>query len=186
MSRNFKSLIAIFAIMSQMLTPAAMAADTSIASLHMSGNVPTIFSVTVRGLPGDLDLTPGVIVNDRLLGIFHFKYNVNIATIALTSTSATGTPMNGATAYPAGTAFTYKFSAGCSAVNDTGEADFSIAASTSPALVPIAAEQPATLGYGVVEDCELTASWGGQTVLAGQIPLAGKYTQTLTLTMVSI
>jgi hypothetical protein len=183
MNRIF--LAALFAMM-QVFSSTAMAADTSIATLIMSGNVPTVFSVTTRGLPGDLDLTPGVIVNDRLIGIMYFRYNVNIATIFLTSTSATGTPMNGANAYPAGTAFTYKFSAGCNAVNNTGEANFSIALGTSPALVPIAGEQPATVGHGFDEECQLTSSWGGQTLGAGQIPLAGKYTQTLTLTMVSI
>lgn len=167
------------------LVQPAIAADTSKANLHMSGSVPTIFSVTVRGLPGDLDLTPGVIVNDRLLGIVHFKYNVDIASLLVTSDSATGTPMNGATAYPAGTAFTYKFSA-CQAVNATGEAAWSIAANTSADFVPAAADQPSTLGYGIVEDCDLTASWGGQNLTTGQIPLAGKYTQTLTITMVSI
>ncbi len=185
MYRNFKLLMAAFAAVLQMVGPSAMAADTSIASLNMSGNVPTVFSVTARGLPGDLDLTPGVIVNDRLLGIIHFKYNVDIASLLLTSDSATGAPMNGGTAYPAGTAFTYKFS-NCQAVNAVGEADFSIATSTSPELTGLAATQPAALGYGIEEDCDLTASWGGQTITAGQIPLAGKYTQTLTLTMVSI
>jgi hypothetical protein len=182
--QSFKLLIACVAVVSQLSV--AQAADTAIAGVHMSGNVPTIFSLTARGLPGDLDLTPGVIVNDRLIGIFHFKYNMDIATLFLTSTSATGTPMNGATAYPAGTAFTYKFAAGCASVEDVvGEADFSIAASTSPALVNAAPAQPSTLGYGIEEDCQLTASWGGQAIVAGQIPLAGVYTQTLTLTMVS-
>ncbi len=186
MYRNLRLLVAAFAAVMQVVTSTAMAADTSIASINMSGNVPTVFSVTARGLPGDLDLTPGVLVNDRLLGIFHFKYNVDIASLLLTSTSATGTPMNGATAYPAGTAFTYKFSA-CQAVIDaTGEVNFSIAGSTSVDFVEIAAQQPSTLGYGIEEDCLLTSSWGGQAIVAGRIPLAGRYTQTLTLTMVSI
>lgn len=186
MNQSFKFFVALFAAIIQVVTPTAMAADTSIATIQMSGNVPTVFSVTARGLAGDLDLTPGVIVNDRLLGILHFKYNVDIASILVTSDSATGTPMNGALAYPAGTAFTYKFSAGCSAIAALGEADFSIAGGTSADFVPIAADQPSTLGYGVIEDCELTASWGGQTLATGQIPLAGKYTQILTVTMVSI
>ena len=187
MSRNFKLVIALLAITTQMLGQLALAADTSIASVQLSGNVPTVFSVTARGLPGDLDLTPGVVVNDRLLGIFHFKFNVDIASLLLTSTSATGTPMNGATAYPAGTAFTYKFAAGCAAVKDAvGEVAFSIAANTSADFVEDAANQPSTLGYGIEEDCQLTASWGGQAIVAGQIPLAGVYSQTLTLTMISI
>src|SRR5262249_40928929 len=160
--------------------------DTSIASVQMSGNVPTVFSVTARGLPGDLDLTPGVIVNDRLIAIFHFKYNEDIASLLLTSTSANGAPKNGATAYPAGTAFTYKFGV-CQAVKDAvGEVAFSIAAGTSADFVEVAGQQPSGLGYGIEEDCQLTASWGGQAIVAGHIPLAGVYSETLTLTMVSI
>lgn len=187
MNRTFKLFVAAMFAALNVGVPTAMAADTSIATIQMSGNVPTVFSVTARGLAGDIDLTPGVIVNDRLIGIFHFKYNVDIATLFLTSDSATGMPTTaGGTAYPAATAFTYKFSTGCSAVNATGEAAFSIAASTSPALVPIAAEQPSTLTYGVIEDCQLTASWVGQAMAGGHIPLAGVYSQLLTLTMVSI
>lgn len=185
MCRNIRLLMAAFVAVMQIALPAAMAADTSIASVHMSGNVPTVFSVVTRGIPGDLDLTPGVIVNDRLLAIFHFRFNLDIASILLTSTSATGTPMNGARAYPAGTAFTYKFSS-CQAIIAAGEANFSIVAGTSADFVDVAAQQPSTLGYGIEEDCQLTASWGGQAIVAGRIPLAGKYTQTLTLTMVSI
>ena len=185
MYRNFKLLMAAFIAAAQVVAPSAFAADTSIAAIEMSGSVPTVFSVTARGLPGDLDLTPGVVVNDRLLGIFHFKYNIDIASLKLTSSSATGTPMNGASAYPAGTAFTYKFGT-CAAVNAVGTAAFSIATSTSAELTGLAATQPVLLGHGLEMDCDLTASWGGQTITAGQIPLAGKYSQTLTLTMVSI
>jgi hypothetical protein len=188
MKATLKALITCAAIASQLFFgTAAMAdvADSSSAAVVLSGNVPTIFSLTARGLPGDLDLTPGVSVTDRTVGIFHFKYNLDIATLTLASTSATGTPMNGATAFPAGTAFTYKFAAGCASVNATGLASFSIALGVSPALVNAAAGQPSTLGYGIEEDCQLTASWGGQTLAAGQIPLSGVYSETLTLTMVS-
>ena len=51
----------------------AFAADTSIATLNVSGNVPVIFSVTARGYPGDLDLSGNVAVTDRLLGMFHLN-----------------------------------------------------------------------------------------------------------------
>jgi hypothetical protein len=180
-------MIAYIAIITQMMIgPVAFAADTSIAGLSLSGNVPMVFSVVARGIPGDLDLTPGVIVNDRLLGIFHFKYNNDIATIVMTSDSATGTPMTGATAYPAAVAFTYKFSAGCTPIKAAGEAAWSIAAGTSIDFTEAAAAQPLLQGHGFEEDCDLTASWGGQTLGIGQLPLAGRYSMTLTLTMVSI
>lgn len=187
MKTCLRLVIAYFVIIGQMLVgPMANAADTSIAGLSLSGNVPTIFSVVARGIPGDLDLTPGVVVTDRLIGIFHFKYNNDIASILLTSNSATGTPMNGASAYPAGTAFTYKFSAGCQPIKALGEANFSIALGTSADFVDLAASQPVLQGHGFEEDCQLTSSWGGQAIVAGQIPVAGKYSMTLTLTMVSI
>lgn len=162
--------------------------DVAIGTLNISGNVPVIFSMQVRGLPGDLDLTPGVTVNNRLLGTFHFKYNVDVASIALTSSTASGVPENSANeAYPfGGVGFKFKFGA-CTTIAAAGQADFSIvAAGTSDNLEAAAANQPSTLGHGIEEDCDLMASWGGAAIVAGQIPLADKYSQTLTLTMTSM
>ena len=51
--------------------------DTSIALLNLSGSVPEVFSVTARGLPGDLDLTPNVVVVNRLIGILHLLDSLN-------------------------------------------------------------------------------------------------------------
>lgn len=70
--------------------------DTSVANLNVSGNVPTVFSVTARGLPGDLDLAPGAVVVDRLLGILHFKFNENAASITIKSSTANGVPRSAA------------------------------------------------------------------------------------------
>jgi hypothetical protein len=163
-------------------------ADVAIGTLNISGNVPVIFSLTVRGLPGELDLTPGVTVTDRLLGIIHFKYNVDVASLTLTSSTASGVPENSAnTAYPfGGVGFKYRFGT-CTSVVAGGQANFSIvAAGTSDNLQAAAGNQPSTLGYGLDEDCDLMASWGGAAIVSGQIPLADKYSQTLTLTMTSI
>ncbi len=163
-------------------------ADVAIGTLNISGNVPVIFSLTVRGLPGDLDLSPGVTVTDRLLGLIHFKYNIDIASLALTSSTASGVPENSANvAYPfSGVGFKYRFGT-CTSVVAAGQANFSIvAAGTSDNLQALAASQPSTLGYGIEEDCELMASWGGATIASGQLPLADNYSQTLTLTMTSI
>jgi len=188
MSHSFKFVMATVAVAMQLMSSAAFAdtADSSEANIQISGNVPVIFSLTVRGLPGDLDLTPGVIVNDRTLGIFHFKYNIDIASLLLTSDSATGAPMNGATAYNASVPFTFKFGVCATVADAVGEVDMTLAAGTSADMKEAAGAQPSGLGYGIEEDCELTASWGGEAVTPGQIPLSGKYSETLTLTMVSI
>lgn len=183
---NRKSALVAFLI--QLWAGSLAQADVAIGTINISGNVPVVFSLTVRGLPGDLDLTPGVTVTDRLLGIVHFKYNIDIASLALTSNTASGVPENSANvAYPFGGAgFKYKFGA-CTSVAAAGKADFSIvAAGTSDNLQAAAASQPSTLGYGLEEDCELMASWEGAPIVAGQIPLADKYSETLTLTMTSI
>jgi hypothetical protein len=163
-------------------------ADVAVGTLNISGNVPVIFSLTVRGLPGDLDLTPGVSVTDRLLGLIHFKYNMDIASLALTSSTASGVPENSSNVAYAfgGVGFKYRFGA-CTTVVAAGQANFSIvAAGTSDNLQAAAANQPSTLGHGVEEDCSLMASWGGATIVSGQLPLADRYSMTLTLTMTSI
>jgi hypothetical protein len=182
---NLRFMIVALAIILNM--PLATA-DTAVGTLNISGNVPVIFSLSIRGLPGDLDLTPGVSVTDRLLGIVHFKYNMDIATLALTSDTASGVPENSANvAYDfSGVGFKFKFGA-CTSVVAAGKANFSIvAAGTSDNLQAAAANQPSTLGYGLEEDCDLLASWGGAAIVAGRIPLADKYSQTVTLTMTSI
>src|SRR5262249_46367156 len=123
-----------------------------------------------------------------LLGIIHFKYNVDVASLALTSSTTTGLPENSSgAAYPFGAAgFKFKFGT-CTSVAAAGKADFSIAAAgTSDNLEAAAAQQPSTLGYGLEEDCDLVASWAGSTIVSGHLPLADKYSQTLTLTMTSI
>ncbi len=182
-----KSWIIALAFLLHIASPIAHS-DVAVGTLNISGNVPVIFSLTVRGLPGDLDLTPGVTVTDRLLGIVHFKYNVDIASLTLTSNTASGVPENSANvAYPfGGVGFKFKFGT-CTSVVAAGKANFSIvAAGVSDNLEPLAAQQPSTLGYGLEEDCELVASWGGATIVSGQIPLADRYSQALTLTMTSI
>lgn len=181
MNNSFKHfVITLLAIFSQLITPIVMAADTATGTMTISGNVPTIFSLTTRGIPGDLDLSPGVSVNDRLMGIVHFKYNVDIASVNMSSDTTSGTPENASgDAYSFGTAFQFKFLA-CTTVHATYKALFSIS------NVATAIEDPATtssLTNGVEEDCDLTASWGGT---AADLPLAGSYSMTVTFTMTSI
>ena len=185
-----KYLAAVVLAALQVFSPMAFAADTSVAVLNISGNVPTIFSVTARGYPGDLDLSGSVIVTDRLVGIFHFKYNVDLASLTLKSAQADGVPSSGTaagTGYSFGTSFSMKFGT-CA----------TIAATYKAAFIPLVGTPAVDIGAGVdikdatttssltagrEEDCNLTASWHGN---ASSLPLAGKYTLALTLTMVSI
>jgi hypothetical protein len=183
MKRELKIMIAMFAIMFQLVAPFAMAADTAQGTMNISGNVPVVFSLTTRGIPGDLDLTPNVIVNDRLLGIVHLKYNVNMAHLYMYSDTATGVPYNGGTAYAFGTAFKFKIpAAGCTSVLGTYNALFTITsgATATDIMAPLVA---GALTTGLEEDCQITASWGGT---AAVLPLAGKYAMTVTFTMISI
>jgi hypothetical protein len=186
MNRSTKLLIAYLAVIAQIWGPYCQA-DVALGTLNISGNVPTVFSLSIRGVPGDLDLTPGVVVTDRLLAIVHFKYNVDMASLVLTSDKASGTPENATGAYPfGGVGFKYKFSGSCASVIAAGEANFTIAGAGSALANTVAGDKPSGLGYGIEEDCSLLASWGGAAVVAGRIPLADKYSETLTLTMTSI
>jgi hypothetical protein len=180
-SRNLT--ITIFSILSQIFAPYAFAADTAVATLNISGDVPTIFSVSARGMPGDLDLSPSVSVNNRLLGIMHFRYNVNVSSIKIASSTASGVPENAtAVAYGFGGAgFKVAFTAaGCSSVDATYNTPFPL---VSGAGTDVKSAGSAALTAGVEEDCSLTASWAGT---AATLPLAGKYSMVITLTMISI
>ena len=181
--KNYYTKIAISSLllMSQLMSSQVLAADTATASLNISGNVPTVFSVTTRGIPGDLDLTPGVSVADRLLGIIHLKYNVNVASLKIASTTASGKPEDGgAVAYGFGAGgFKVKVTAGCSSVAVGFNALFALVA----AGTDVKSAASAALANGVEEDCSLTASWDGS---AAALPLAGKYSMGVVVTFVSI
>lgn len=169
------------------MTSVSMAADTSIATLNISGNVPAVFSLTARGYPGDLDLSGnGIVASDRLVGIFHFKYNVDIASLTLQTAEASGLPTNAAgTPYSFGTAFMLKFGT-CATIHATYTSPFSPgvgATSLGGAGKDIKSAAASSLTVGREEDCELTATWGGS---AATLPLAGKYSLTINMTMVSI
>lgn len=152
--------------------------DTAIASINLSGSVPEVFSVTARGIPGDLDLTPNVVVVDRLIGILHFKFNESAASITVASSTASGGP-EGASAYTFSTAFTVE-SLACTSI-DLGASPGATLAIAGADFKTLAANP--LVGNGIEEDCQLVASWGG-TVAA--LPLAGVYSMSVTVTMVAL
>lgn len=166
----------------------ATTGDTAIAHLNVSGTVPAVFSVQARGIPGDLDLTPGAIVIDRVIGLLHFKYNQDAASIKIESSTADGGPAaTSGQAYVFGAAFKvgaigtcvslaapFKASGGVALTNgggvDYGSATSKDLTTTGP---PIS---------GIEEDCQIAASWTGTT---STLPLAGVYAMTVTVTMVA-
>ncbi len=177
-----KYLRIVMAVMLATMGPNVFAIDTAIATLELSGNVPTVFSLTARGLPGDLDLTPNVEVQNRLIGILHFKYNQDVDTITFESSTGSGMPENAAgDAYDFGTDFSVSITPDCFSID---EADITDVVLSAP--VEAASDEARDLanngGNGVIEDCHLTASWGGTTA---SLPLAGVYSMTITVTMVS-
>jgi hypothetical protein len=160
----------------------AAPADVSAGTIQLSGSVPEIFSLQVRGVPGDLDFSPNVVVNDRLLGIFHLKYNIPIASIILSSDSAFGLPtLNGAgaTAVPLATPMSYTITCGSVGASGTGLTAVNLGAGATN--VNAAAANVVTTN-GFEEDCPLSASWVGT---AAQLPVAGTYSMTITVTMTS-
>ncbi|MEZ0391959.1 MAG: hypothetical protein ACAH59_07075 [Pseudobdellovibrionaceae bacterium] len=173
-----KNWIRFVLISSLLLLPAANAADTAIAGFNVSGTVPTFFSVTTRGMPGDLDLTPKVIVNNRRIGLLHFKYNANIANLTVSSSTASGGPEGTSGAYNFQGGFKVSISAGCSSVDAAYNTPFVLTA----AGTDVKSAASAALLNGVEEDCEVLASWKGTNTT---LPLAGVYALNINVTMVS-
>jgi hypothetical protein len=182
---KFNRILVTTAVLAATLNPSmllAAPADVSSGTLELSGSIPEIFSLQVRGVPGDLDFSPNVVVNDRLLGIFHLKYNIPVASIILSSDSATGLPtLNGAgaTAVPLGTDMTYTVTCGSVGASGTGLTAVNLGAGATN-INAAAANVETTNGFE--EDCPLTASWVGT---AGVLPVAGSYSMTITITMTS-
>ena len=173
-----QTLVTFLVILANAYAPMAMA-DTSTASFTVTGNIPTIFSVTAVGYPGDLDLFGSTIVVNRLLGTFHFRMNEAPTSIKLSSAQTTGLPSTAANV-------AYTFTAASFLLNMTGCASVTVAAFDPTAVGKLIGTAPVDVKGAVPtttidEYCDVTASWtNGAT-----IPLAGKYNYALTMTMVA-
>ncbi|HAR41314.1 MAG TPA: hypothetical protein DCS07_01575 [Bdellovibrionales bacterium] len=168
-------------------------ADTVTGYINLTGTVPAYFELWVRGVPGDLDLSPRAIVNDRTLGLLHLKYNIDMASLTLQSTEANGKPMNGAEDW--GGAISYKVwgGAACKTVGGSAGAVASVTIPSGNAAGTTMGggmdvhhahveDLAANFSSGLEEDCPVTASWTG---VAKDLPLAGTYSMKITATMVS-
>ena len=174
-SRVLSILVSIFAFLFQ---PIGHAADTSIATFNLSGTVPTFFSVSVRGQPGDLDLSPNVVVNNRRIGLMHLKYNSNVASLTISSSTASGGPEGPSGSYNFQGGFKVSVSAGCSSVAPAYNSPFVL----TSAGTDIKSALSTALTTGIEEDCDVLASWKGTSQT---LPLAGVYTLNISVTMVS-
>jgi hypothetical protein len=178
MNFNGRVTLTLIATIATLLQPTAFAADTAIATFNISGTVPTYFSVTTRGMPGDLDLSPRVVVSNRRIGLMHFKYNTNIASLTISSGTASGGPEGPSGAYDFQGGFRVSVGAGCLTVDPAYNAPFIL----TPGGTDVKSALSAALTSGIEEDCDLYASWTGTNQT---LPLAGVYSLNITVTMVS-
>lgn len=165
----------------------AAPSDVTQGDLTISGSVPEIFNLQIRGVPGDLDLSPNVVVNNRPLGLIHLKYNIPLASFIIKSDSATGLPtLNGAgvTTAPFSTNMTITV-LGCSsvdAVNGTNITPANLGSGAFDIKTTAAGFFGAGFTQGIEEECQITASWVGTNTA---IPLAGRYSMVLSVIITS-
>lgn len=158
--------------------------DSSLANVEIVGVVPTIFTVAQRGqgATGDLDLTPGVGVSNRTLALIHFKYNQNIQSLTVSSSTTSGFPEDASgNSYQFGGAGGFKvgFRTGCASVDPTYNTPFTLTAAGVDVKSALSAN---LVGQGIEEDCELTATYDGTTTA---LPLPGRYSMFVRVTMVA-
>ncbi len=182
LSCRLRHLLITFMVTLSLIMPTAWAGDTSIALLSVAGIVPTYFSVYIRGQPGDLDLTPKAVVNDHPIGLVHFKFNEDILSLTVSSSTATGFPedaSSNAYNFGGGAGFKVAFRAGCQTVDATYNTPFTLTAAGTDVKSATAA---ALTTFGIEEDCIVTATYQGTTV---NLPLGGLYQMNVVLTMVA-
>lgn len=159
-----------------------MLASTSIANITVVGYVPSFFSVTSIGQQSDIDLSPGVGVSNRTIGVLAFKYNENIQSLTISSDTASGAPedVNGVPYAFGGTGdFQVAISNACATVDPTYNAPFAL---TNVGVDVRSALAGALVNAGIQEQCQVTATYTGT---ATTLPLAGRFEMRVVVTMVS-
>lgn len=182
MNRVFIRIIAALTSFALLSVHTSVHADTSVASVYVSGVVPSYFQVTANSRPGELDLGSGAIVSNRTIGLLHFKYNVNVQNLIVSSSTLSGKPEDsGSNAYSFGGTgnFNVGFRAGCSSVDAT----YNTPAPLTFAGVDMKSVASGALVLnGIEEDCELITSYTANPV---SLPMAGRYELRIIITMVS-
>lgn len=149
-------------------------------TIQLSGNVAEVFQLQVRGVPGDLDLSPKSVITDRLLGLLHLKYNKPMTDFSLSADTASGLPedANG-TAIDQAVPMTFTVQ-NCASADGTAVINATDWGGSTPFTVIAADAALAGASTGIEEDCELRASWTGTDAA---LPLAGVYKMTITATI---
>lgn len=158
------------------------AGDTAVGTLHLSGIVPTYFSVTATGITDAMDLSPKSKVVLRSVGLLHFKFNENVQTITISSNTASGGPEDPAhNPYPFGNVggFQVAIKPGCASVDPAFNAPFTL----TQVGTDVHSNGSANLvANGIEEDCILQISYWGTNA---NLPLSGLYSIDVTVTMVA-
>jgi len=172
-------------VIGPVVSTAMAAEEITYGVVNLTGQVPSIFRLDVRGVPGDIDLaggdgTNGTVVLNRVLGIFHIKLNIDMASFTLSTTNASGTFETGAAAaYPFSAAMTLNVGNGCTLLNPATLVTAGAAAgqlAVGSADLKVAGAQPSVALQGKEEDCQLRGSWTNVTNI---LPLAGIYCRIL-------
>lgn len=158
----------------------AIAGDQSIANFTVSGLVPTYFTVTSSMISDFIDLTPKVVVVNRSIGLMRFKYNQNVQTLVVSSSTVSGAPED-----PSGNAYSFggvggfkvAVRAGCQSVDATFNTPFTLTQAGTDIHSALSANLTTS---GIEEDCELTVSYTGTST---NLPLGGRYTMNIVVTM---
>ena len=133
------------------------------ATLELRGVVPEVTSVSTIGLKSDLDLRPGSAVTATQIGRVQIKANSEISGIFVSSNTKTGTPENTDNQpFKLSQPFTLQVNGDCKSLKtDSGIV-------LSPQEKNIATTELTQLNYrdpsqgGVIENCELSASWSSE------------------------
>jgi hypothetical protein len=164
-----------------LVCPASFA-NTSIAVITVAGVVPSIFSVTSVAQEADLDLSPGVVVSSRSIGLLHFRYNENLSSLTIASSTSSGAPEDtGGNPYQFGGSGDFKvaFQPTCATVANTYYTPFAL----TTVGTDVKSVASTTLTTGVEEYCQLYASYQGMTTT---MPIGGRFEMKIVLTMVSL
>lgn len=155
----------------------AFGSDVSSGTLQLSGMIPEIFSLQVRGVPGDLDFSPKAIVNNRTLGLIHLKYNIPLDRFEIKSNTTSGLPENSnGTPVPLSTPMSYVVTCASAVSSPTTATEIAAGADIKSLATGL------SNGYGIEEDCILTSSWVGTSL---HLPVAGIYTEIIIITLSS-
>ncbi len=179
--RALFSLILIFAAAGLAVVRFNAFATTSVANITVVGYVPSVFSVRSIGQQVELDLSPGITVSNRTIGLLSFKYNENVQSLTFASDTPSGLPEDsGGNPYNFGGSgdFLISIRPGC----DTVDAAYYAAFPLTSTGVDVKSALSSSLTTGIQEECEVLASYVGTSTT---LPMAGRFEMNIVVTMTS-